>query len=378
MDFSHTREEIAVIFCANPKAQYMPYKDEINAAVLKVLDSGSYILGEQVSLFEEEFADYLGAGFAVGCGSGTDALVLALKALDIGAGDEVIVPSFTATPTVAAVVMAGATPVYVDIEPDYYTIDPACVENACTEKTKAIIPVHLYGQAADMDALMAIAKQHDLRVIEDCAQATGASYHGKRLGTIGDVGCFSFFPTKNLGAIGDGGAISCNDSQTADRLRGLRQYGWDENRISQEPGINSRLDELQAAILRVKLLYLDADNAFRKGIAESYFDELVSLPLTHPVLRAHSEHVFHQYVLQTKRREELISFLQSKGVAPSVHYPVPVHRMHGFYKDMTLPVTDKVIDNIISLPIYPGLSTEEQKQIIGSIRDFFAEGAINE
>jgi len=212
-----------VIFCANPKAQYLSYKDEIDAAILKVLDGGSYILGEQVASFEQEFAEYLGASFAVGCGSGTDALVLALKVLDIGVGDEVIVPSFTATPTVAAVVMAGATPVYVDIEADYYTIDPACVEAACTKNTKAIIAVHLYGQAADMDALMAIAKQYDLRVIEDCAQATGATYHDKKLGTIGDVGCFSFFPTKNLGAIGDGGAISCNNTSIAERLHKLRR-----------------------------------------------------------------------------------------------------------------------------------------------------------
>ena len=348
-----------MIFCANPKAQYLPYKDKIDAAIRSVLDSGTYILGEQVSLFEKEFAEYLGAGFAVGCGSGTDALVLALKALDIGAGDEVIVPSFTATPTVAAVVMAGATPVYVDIEPDYYTIDPVCVEDACTERTKAIIAVHLYGQAAAMDELIAIAERRGLRLIEDCAQAAGASYRGRRLGTIGDIGCFSFFPTKNLGAIGDGGAVVCRDESLAERLRRLRQYGWDKNRVSTEPGINSRLDELQAAVLRVKLQYLDADNARRRDLAALYSSELYDKGLSFPVVREDSEHVFHLYVVRSKRRRVLMQHLASKGIHVGVHYPVPAHQQPAYAGKKriasSMAVTDRIVQEVLSLPIYPEL-----------------------
>jgi len=361
-----------MIFCANPKAQYLPYKDEIDAAILKVLGSGTYILGEQVLLFEQEFAEYLGVDFAVGCGSGTDALVLALKALDIGHGDEVIVPSFTATPTVAAVVMAGATPVYVDIEPDFYTIDPACVEAALTDKTRAIIAVHLYGQAAAMNELMVIAKQRGLRVIEDCAQATGASYHGKKLGTIGDAGCFSFFPTKNLGAIGDGGALVCNDESLAIRLRGLRQYGWDKDRISKEPGINSRLDELQAAILRVKLKHLDEDNATRESLADEYNSELEGLALRCPAKRDDSTHVYHLYVVQTETRDALISHLKENGIVPGIHYPMPVHCMPGFSSDIRLPATEYVAGRVISLPIFPRLLEQQIKKIAAVVKNWRA------
>jgi len=359
-----------MIYCACPKAQYLPYKDEIDAAILKVLDSGTYILGEQVSLFEQEFAEYLEAGFVVGCGSGTDALVLALKALDIGTGDEVIVPSFTATPTVAAVVMAGATPVYADIEPDFFTLDPVCVDEACTDKTKAIIAVHLYGQAAAMDELMEVARRHDLHVIEDCAQATGASYHGKKLGTIGDIGCFSFFPTKNLGAIGDGGALVCNDESLAIRLRTLRQYGWDKDRVSKEPGINSRLDELQAAILRVKLKHLDADNAARESLADEYNFELAGLSLICPAKRNDSTHVFHLYVVQTETRDALISHLKKNEIVPGIHYSMPVHRMPGFSSDIRLPVTDYVAGRVVSLPIFPGLLGQQIKEIAVEVKNW--------
>jgi len=278
----------------------------------------------------------------------------------------VIVPSFTATPTVAAVVMTGATPVYVDIEPDYYMIDPVCVEAACTEKTKAIIAVHLYGQAADMDALMAIAKQYDLRVIEDCAQATGATYHDKKLGTIGDVGCFSFFPTKNLGAIGDGGAVACNDGAIVERLRSLRQYGWDKNRISQEPGINSRLDELQAAILRVKLQHLDADNAARRSQAERYNGVLAALDMM-PAIRKGAGHVYHLYVIQMKNRGELVRHFTRLDIHVGIHYPVPVHKMPAYGTELHLPVTERLADEVLSLPLYPGMIEGVQKGVIKSI-----------
>jgi dTDP-4-amino-4,6-dideoxygalactose transaminase len=357
-----------MIFCANPNAQYLSYKDEIDATILSVLDSGIYILGEQVSLFEREFAEYLDTGFIVGCGSGTDALVLALKVLDIGPGDEVIVPSHTATATVAAVVMAGAKPLYVDIESDFFTLDPCRVEEACTDKTKAIIAVHLYGQAAAMNDLMAIARRHDLRVIEDCAQAAGASYNGKKLGTIGDIGCFSFFPTKNLGAIGDGGAISCNDVQIADRLRKLRQYGWDENRISQEPGMNSRLDEIQAAILRVKLRYLDADNEERQRQAGCYLKGLAGLPITLPAIRDGNSHVYHLFVIQAENRDMLIQRMRENDIALGIHYLLPAHRMPSFASEKKLSVTDWIVEKIISLPVYPGLSEVDQERVLSSIR----------
>ena len=361
-----------MIFCANPKAQYLSYKDEIDAAILNVLDSGTYILGEQVSLFEKEFAEYLGAGFAVGCGSGTDALVLALKALDIGAGDEVIVPSFTATPTVAAVVMAGATPVYVDIEPDYYTIDPVCVEDACTERTKAIVVVHLYGQAAAMDELMAIAERRGLRLIEDCAQAAGASYRGRKLGAIGDVGCFSFFPTKNLGAIGDGGAVVCKDESLAVRLRRLRQYGWDKNRVSTEPGINSRLDELQAAVLRVKLQYLDVDNAERRSQAVHINEALEGLGIA-PLERKGAKHVYHLYVIRTKNRPDIVSHFAESDIHVGIHYPVPVHLQTAYVVQgrniKSMPVTESLAKKVLSLPLYPGLSDAHLRKVVHAINE---------
>lgn len=341
----------------------MSYKDEIDAAIHRVLDSGRYILGDEVVSFEWEFSEYLGASFSVGCGSGTDSLVLALRALNIGPGDEVIVPSHTAVPTVAAVVIAGASPVYADIEPDYFTIDPDQVEAECTDKTKAIIVVHLYGQAAEMDALLDISRRHNLRIIEDCAQAAGASYRGKKLGTLGDVGCFSFFPTKNLGAIGDGGAVVCQDKPLADRLRSLRQYGWDKNRISQEPGINSRLDELQAAILRVKLRHLDADNSERQSLADIYNAELEGLALKCPVKRDASTHVYHLYVLQLEKRDALIAYLRKNGIASGIHYSMPAHQMPGFFDDIQLPMTEHIATRVVSLPLFPGLSDQQIRKI---------------
>ncbi|MFC1536582.1 DegT/DnrJ/EryC1/StrS family aminotransferase [Pseudomonadota bacterium] len=361
-----------MIFCANPRAQYLLHKQEIDAAIQKVLDSGNYVLGAEVEAFESEFSDHLGVAFSVGCGSGTDALALALKAMEIGDGDEVIVPSHTAVPTVAAIVMAGATPVFADVEPDYYTIDARQVEALCGERTKAIIAVHLYGQAADLEALLEITAARGLRLIEDCAQAVGATWKGKRLGTIGDVGCFSFFPTKNLGAIGDGGAVVCNDEQLAQRLRSLRQYGWNEQRVSQESGVNSRLDELQAAILRVKLKYLAADNADRKRMALYYSEELKDFPITLHLERTNASHVYHLYVIQVNEREKLKAHLVNSGVHAGIHYPVPVHRMKAYQDNTTvLPVTDRIVDRILSLPLYPGLMNEELEQVVCAVRAYY-------
>jgi dTDP-4-amino-4,6-dideoxygalactose transaminase len=240
-----------MILCGNPKAQYLARRDEIDAALKRVLESGWYILGEEVKAFEEEFASYIGVSYGVGVGSGTEAIHLALVACGIGQGDEVITVSHTATATVAAIELAGATPVFVDIEPDFYTMDPAKLDAAITSRTKAIIPVHIYGQPADMDPILEVAKKHNLRLIEDCAQAHGAIYRGKRVGSLGDVGCFSFYPTKNLGAIGDGGMLVTNNIELAQKARLLREYGWTERDVSQFAGWNTRLDEVQAAILRV-------------------------------------------------------------------------------------------------------------------------------
>ncbi len=361
-----------MIYCANPHAQYLPHRDQITEAIQKVLDSGSYILGEEVSTFEKEFAQYLGASFAVGCGSGTDALVLALKALDIGSGDEVIVPSHTAVPTVAAVVMAGATPVYVDIEPNYYTLDANKVEAACSARTRAIIAVHLYGQAAAMDDLIHIAQVRGLRLIEDCAQAAGAEWRGQKLGTMGDIGCFSFFPTKNLGAMGDGGALVCSDESLAARLRRLRQYGWDEQRTSREAGINSRLDELQAAILRVKLHHLTADNNQRRVLAKNYSDALRDYPLEMPTERDGALHVYHLYVVQTAERCAMIEHLKGAAIHAGIHYPVPVHRMEAYSQgDISLPVTDCAANSVLTLPLFPGMDQADQGRVISAMGAYF-------
>jgi dTDP-4-amino-4,6-dideoxygalactose transaminase len=361
-----------MIPCAFPKKQYLPIKEEVLSAVTRVLESGTYILGSEVAAFELEFANYLGCEFAIGCGSGTDALILALRALDIGEGDEVIVPSHTATATIAAVVSSGAKPIYVDIDPKFYTLDSKKIEKLCNAKTKAIIAVHLYGQAAEIEGLLAVARSHNLRLIEDCAQATGATWRGRKLGTIGDVGCFSFFPTKNMGGYGDAGAIVCQDAALATRLKRLRQYGWDENRVSIEPGINSRLDEIQAAILRVKLSYLDADNDIRRTQAERYTRELAGLPLTLPIIRADAEHTYHLYVVRTPCRDELDRFMKQNDVLCGIHYVVPVHKMPAFSAGINLPDTEAAAAEILSLPLFPGLVEDEQGRVISLIKQFFA------
>jgi len=360
-----------MIPCAYPKAQYLPHRDEILDALRAVLDSGLYILGREVATFETEFSNYLGIEHAVGCASGTDALVLALRTLNIGRGDEVIVPSHTATATVAAVVQAGATPVFVDIEPEYFTIDVSAVDAACTERTKAVIAVHLYGQAADLDGLTAIARRRRISLIEDCAQAGGASHRGRKLGTIGDIGCYSFFPTKNIGAIGDGGALACSNAELAARLRRLRQYGWDENRISLEAGMNSRLDELQAAILRVKLRHVDADNAERRRQAAFYRAALSSLPLELPAERASAQHVYHLFVVRSNERNALIQHLKRNEIAAGIHYETPNHLMPAFRSGLRLPRTDKIAGEIVSLPLFPGLEERSLERVVSAIAGFF-------
>ena len=263
-----------MILCSNPKAQYLSHKDEIDAAIRRVLNGGWYILGEEVKAFEREFADYMGVSYGIGVGSGTEAIHLALACCGIGPKDEVITVSHTAAATVAAIELTGAVPVLVDIEPDFFTMDPDRLEAAITPRTKAIIPVHLYGQPADIDPVLQIAHRYHLRVIEDCAQAHGATYKNKRIGSFGDMACFSFYPTKNLGALGDAGMIVTGDKELAQKALLLRQYGWAQRYVSNLAGWNSRLDEIQAAVLRVKLRYLDEDNARRVRLAEIYEEKL--------------------------------------------------------------------------------------------------------
>lgn len=361
---------------AAPLAQYRAHADAVRAAILRVLESGEYILGGEVAAFERAFAAYCGGGHAVGVGSGTDALVLALKAVGIGPGDEVITVSHTAVATVAAILGAGATPVLVDVDESYMTLDPGAIDAAVTSRTRAVIAVHLYGQAADLDAIMAAARRHGLRVVEDCAQSAGARYHGRRLGGIGDVGCFSFYPTKNLGAIGDGGLVLTSDASLAERVRRLRQYGWNEKRETNEAGLNSRLDSLQAAILQSKLPYLDADNARRAAIARRYDLGLAGLPLTTPKVRAGADHAYHLYVVACAGRDGLIAHLASRKISCGIHYPWPVHRQPGYAERAVmaqngLPITERLCGRIVSLPMYPELSDTEVDQAIAAVWSYF-------
>lgn len=363
-----------MIPCANPKAQYLSCRDEINSAIQNVLDSGWYILGKEVKQFEQEFAAFNNVRHAIGVGSGTEALHMALRAMDVGPGDEVITTAHTAVATASAIVLSGATPAFVDIEPDYFTIDPYQIEPAITPKTKAIIPIHIYGQPADMDAIMGIAQKHDLKVIEDCAQAHGAKYNGKRVGSIGDVGCFSFYPTKNLGAIGDGGAVVTNDDSLARKIKLLREYGWEKRYISSKEGWNSRLDEVQAAILRIKLKKLDSDNDRRRELADNYKKELSELPLELPIVREGTTHVYHLFVIKTDQRNKLKEYLQKNGIQTTIQYPVPIHH-HQFYSDIlgkaSLPVTEKRASIILSLPMYPEFEEADQKQTIDVLHNFY-------
>ena len=357
-------------------AQYKAIKSEIDAAISQVLGSGRFILGEEVTAFEKEFAGYLGANFVVGVGSGTEALHLSLLACGVGQGDEVITVSHTATATVASIAATGASPVFVDVDPDTYNLDPALVEEKITDKTRAIVPVHLYGQAADMSAVTEVARRRRLRVVEDACQAHSSSYQGVKVGTIGDVGCFSFYPTKNLGAYGDGGAVCTNDPEIYEKLRLLRMYGWRERDDAEISGYNSRLDELQAAILRVKLRYLNRWTQKRVDLASDYSSLLDSTPLVLPAGPGNDgSHVYHLYVVRTDKRDALRAFLQENGIGTMVHYPTPVH-LQPAYRDLaapnSLPRTEKLVGEILSLPLYPELGQDSVEQVASAIKKFYA------
>ena len=337
------------------------HADEILEAMRRVADSGWYILGPEVTAFEEEFAQYHGVPYAVGVANGTDAIELALLAGGIGAGDEVITVAHTAMASVTAIESTGATAILVDIDPNTYTLDPEKARQAITAKTRAILVVHIYGQAADLDALKSIADEHDILLIEDCAQAHGALYKGKKVGTIGQMGTFSFYPTKNMGAYGDGGAVITRDETFAERLGALRNYGQSTRYMHQSRGTNSRLDEMQAAILRVKLKHLDAHNKRRRDIAKCYDENLRGVII--PNVREGVQPVYHLYVIRDDKRDALMSDLKELGVGTLIHYPIPIHRQQS-HQDLgmgegSLPITEKTVREIVSLPMYIGLTDDE-------------------
>jgi dTDP-4-amino-4,6-dideoxygalactose transaminase len=355
-------------------AQYARMRPAIDSAIRRVLERGGFILGEEVAAFEREFAAYCGAKQSVAVASGTEALQLALLACGIGRGDEVITSAHTAVATVAAIEMAGARPVLVDIDPLSYTLDPARVVASVTPRTRAVLPVHLYGCPADLSPLLEIARANQLFVVEDCAQAHGARYCGKHVGIWGQIGAFSFYPTKNLGAYGDGGAIVTEDAGLAERVRLLRQYGWGPDRVSEQKGINSRLDELQAAILRAKLPDLDASNVRRRELAWLYRSFLDGSGTGLPSIPAEAEPVYHLFVIRHAQRDALRLFLASRGIETHVHYPVPVHLQKAYlelgYRQGDLPETERASREVLSLPLYPEMTNEMVEQVSLAVLDF--------
>ena len=355
---------------ADPGRSYRAHAAEIDEAIARVLRSGRFILDEEVELFERELAAWVGTRFAVAVGSGTDAIAIALRAAGIGAGDEVVTVSHTAVATVAAIEMAGAEPVLVDVDPSTMTIDPNCIIPVIGPRTRAIVPVHLYGHPAAMDEIGDIARRRGLRIVEDAAQAHGAALRDRRAGTFGDAGAFSFYPTKNLGAFGDGGAITTDDADLAAACRRLRQYGWDAERTSQARGVNSRLDEIQAAILRVKLRHLSADVQRRRAVAARYCAALRGCGLVLPEEAPGALHAFHLYVVRTLDRARLRAALERRGVGTAVHYSVPVHRQPAYagrLRCAPLATTERVAREILSLPLYPELSDGEVDEVTAAV-----------
>jgi len=355
------------------RPQYLMFKEEYDKAALEALDSGWYVLGEKVSQFEREFADYVGVKHCVGLNSGLDALILAFRVLGITEGDEVIVPANTYIASILGVTENGATPVFV--EPDeFYNIDPAKIEQAITGRTKAILPVHLYGQPARMEEIMAIAKKHNLFVVEDCAQAHGATINGKSIGTFGDINCFSFFPTKNLGAFGDGGAIVTDNEELAEKMRKLRNYGSVKKYYHEIEGVNSRLDELQAAMLSVKLKHMAELEEDRRRVAEKYLKEITNPLIELPRIREGFKHVWHLFVVKCNQRDELQRYLSDNGIGTQIHYPVPPHLSKAYkrfgYKKGGFPITENYADSILSLPLYNGMTDQEAEYVIEKINAF--------
>ena len=369
------RGETLEIEFVDLKRQFADLKEDITEAIGNVLQDMQLNLGPNVNAFEAEFASYLGARYAVGVGSGTDALVLALRALEIGPGDEVITVAHSFFATAEAIMLCGARPVFVDIDPATYNMDTSQLEDAVSERTKAIMPVHLYGQPADMDEVLAIAGKHNLYVIEDACQAHGATYQGKAAGTFGDIAAFSFYCSKNLGAYGEAGMVVTNDEEIALRVQMLRNHGGTVRYMHESVGLNSRLDEMQAAILRLKLHHLPAWNASRRSIAHRYSKGLAGLSgIEVPYEDPRSEHVFHLYVIRAERRDELQGYLRAQGIASGIHYPVPIHLQRACdclgYPEGSLPQTETAAKQILSLPIFPEMYDEEVDSVLEAIKAF--------
>jgi len=352
------------------KGEVQEIGEGIKEVVNRVLDSGWYILGNEVKNFEKEFSDYIGTKYGVGVSSGTDAIMISLMALGIAQGDEVITVPHTSIATASAISLTGAKPIFVDIKEDTMLMDVNKVESKISNRTKAIVPVHLYGHPVDMNPLIEISEKYGIPIVEDCAQAHGAEYKNKKVGSIGKLGAFSFYPTKNLGAYGDGGMIVTNDEELYQRLLMLRQYGWKERDKSVMKGVNSRLDEIQAAILRVKLKYLDKWNEKRRKNAKLYNELLEDAGILTPVEKEYAKHVYHQYVVRSKRRNALKEYLQKRGVQSQIHYPFPVHKQEPYKTSSKFPITEKICNHILSLPIHPFLQEDEIIYILEKVKEF--------
>ena len=366
---------------ADPRAGFLAQRSRIDIAIIQVIESGSYILGQQVQGFEQEFSAFVGVRHGIGVASGTDALVLALRGIEVGPEDYVATVSHTAVATVAAIELAGAKPLLIDIDPKTHTMDPAALSAALERppgRVAAVIPVHLYGQPADLDAIAAITAQAGAVLIEDAAQSHGALHGARVTGSVGRIGCFSFYPTKNLAALGDGGLVVTNDDTLADHMRALRQYGWRERYVSEFPGFNSRLDELQAAILRVRLTRLEAENQHRREIAIAYDGGLQGLPLALPIRQANTSPVFHQYVVRSAKRDHLQRALRLRGIGTNIHYPVPVHLQPAYrgriaLGDGGLPESERAAREVLSLPMFPQLTDEQIGRVISGVHGAVAE-----
>ncbi|WP_236019779.1 DegT/DnrJ/EryC1/StrS family aminotransferase [Sabulicella rubraurantiaca] len=364
---------------ADPGAGYRALKSEIDAALSRALESGWYILGKEGEAFEREFAEWVGLPRAVGCANGTDALMLILRGMGIGEGSTVVTVSHTAVATVAAIEMTGATPLLLDIDPDTYTMDPDELRAVLEDPPpglppiRAVIPVHIYGQAVHLKPMLEACRDAGVMLIEDCAQCHGARLDGQMLGTLGDAAAFSLYPTKNLGALGDGGILATRDPELADRIAAIRQYGWKRRYISDLIGVNSRLDEVQAAVLRVKLKHLDRQNARRREIAAAYDAALAGTGLTPPFRRPGAEHVYHLYVLRHAERDALMARLKEQGIGTGIHYPVPVHEQPAYARRVALgpagcAETAKAAQEVFSLPMYPEITDEEVARVCAALR----------
>ncbi len=358
------------------KRQYHGIKEEINSAIQDVLESQAFILGPQVKEFEDLFASYCDTKHAIGVSSGTDALLLALKSLGIGGGDEVITTPFTFFATVESICNVGAKPVFADIDPETYNIRPDLIEKSINKKTKAIIPVHLYGQCSDMDPILEIAKKHDLRIIEDSAQSVGAEYKGRKSGSMGDLGCFSFFPSKNLGCMGDGGIVTCSSKELEESIHMLRIHGGKPKNYHAALGINGRLDTIQASVLIKKLEHLDHWCEERRQKASYYTEKMKEFDLVTPKVMIFNKHAFHLYVIRVKGRDRLMEQLKAKNIDCAVYYPVPQHLQKCLaylgYKEGDLPETDSAARETLALPIFPEITQEEQDYVIEAVKDFFS------